>query len=163
MKKLLLALWLSTVALPGQSSRIQANELSTRERNALDAAVETFNTGMRLYAYKILSIRLKNATAVYEGEDVRITFSMKQTNCRKHNINTEQCHHKRKGLVLHCLACFAFEEQILEPLAYFMDCVPSRQPAKERLIQRQKKCEEVKEKIPVHYISQYSFLKRSDY
>nr|XP_033787909.1 retinoic acid receptor responder protein 2-like [Geotrypetes seraphini] len=160
MKKLILALWLSTVALPGQGSENQAGELPTRETNALDAAVETFNSDMRLYAYRIFSIRLRNSTAVFEGEDVRITFTMKQTNCQKQNVHTEQCRFKRHGLTLNCLACFAFEGQLLEPLAYFMDCVPRRQPTQDRLVQRQKRCEEVKEKIPIHYTGQYSFFQQ---
>ncbi|XP_029443872.1 retinoic acid receptor responder protein 2-like [Rhinatrema bivittatum] len=159
MKELLLALWLCTIALPGSDNWIQVNELIPHELKALETAVEDFNKNVNLHAFKILHIRLRNATVVYSGNDVRITFSMKQTNCHKHNFQADQCPHKRNGRVLHCIACFAFEDQTAEPLAQFMDCVPVRQPAQERLAQQQRKCEEVKQKIPVHHIGQYSFLK----
>ncbi|KAJ1098727.1 hypothetical protein NDU88_003834 [Pleurodeles waltl] len=177
MKKLLLALWLTTLAITAKSDPLGLSEL---ERKTLDTVVEEFNwkPGQK-YAHKPVAVQsreeksstfklqrketFQNSQVTYEvvseGAIVTLEFTIKPTSCKKEGFRPEKCSYRRFGRIQSCFACFKYEDANSQPLGQFWDCVPTRTPSLERRQQQQQKCEGVKRETTEHMIGQFSFLK----
>lgn len=157
MEKLLLALWLATLAVTARSDPLGLSEL---ERKTLDTVVEEFNWGSgQKYAHKAVSVNSREETVVSEGSTVTLEFTIKPTSCKKEGFRPEKCPYRRYGRLQSCFACFKYEDANSQPLDQFWDCVPTRTPSLERKKQQQQKCEAVKRETTEHMIGQFSFLK----
>ncbi|XP_069065338.1 retinoic acid receptor responder protein 2-like isoform X2 [Pleurodeles waltl] len=157
MKKLLLALWLTTLAITAKSDPLGLSEL---ERKTLDTVVEEFNwkPGQK-YAHKPVAVQSREEKVVSEGAIVTLEFTIKPTSCKKEGFRPEKCSYRRFGRIQSCFACFKYEDANSQPLGQFWDCVPTRTPSLERRQQQQQKCEGVKRETTEHMIGQFSFLK----
>ncbi|XP_029443876.1 retinoic acid receptor responder protein 2-like isoform X2 [Rhinatrema bivittatum] len=85
--------------------------------------------------------------ATTAGNFVKVTYTIKQTNCHKMNYQPDMCQHRANGRVRYCLACFAYQNSEAEPNAQFVDCLPRFPPGQERANQQMQRCEAVKKTI----------------
>nr|XP_033787918.1 retinoic acid receptor responder protein 2-like isoform X3 [Geotrypetes seraphini] len=84
------------------------------------------------------------------GKFIKVTYTIKQTNCNKRNYQPARCRHKVNGRVLHCVACFGYKNSEDEPAVKFVDCGPTALP-EERTSQQQQRCETVQSTISDRY------------
>ncbi|XP_029443874.1 retinoic acid receptor responder protein 2-like [Rhinatrema bivittatum] len=115
-------------------------------------AVAEYNKKEKSFAYKELSIQNSNGTATTAGNFVKVTYTIKQTNCHKRNYQPDMCQHRANGRVHYCLACFAYQNSETEPKAQFVDCLPRFPPQQERANQQMQRCEAVKKTIQQYEI-----------
>lgn len=132
---------------PSTGARIELDQVYELKDKTVALAVADYNKKIKHFAYKEWVILNTTGTATTTGNFVKITFSIKQTNCLSKDYRPDTCRHKRNGRVLHCVACFAYEKSEAEPAAKFVDCISSVSPSKTRANQQLQQCETVQKKI----------------
>nr|XP_033787917.1 retinoic acid receptor responder protein 2-like isoform X2 [Geotrypetes seraphini] len=146
LKALFLAVCLTCITsyVPGTNAQIRLKD------KTVALAVADFNTKSRHFAYKELDILSSTETDLNTGKFIKVTYTIKQTNCNKRNYQPARCRHKVNGRVLHCVACFGYKNSEDEPAVKFVDCGPTALP-EERTSQQQQRCETVQSTISDRY------------
>ncbi|XP_030051926.1 retinoic acid receptor responder protein 2 [Microcaecilia unicolor] len=153
LKALFLAVCLTWVTsyVPGTATQIELHGIHELKDKTVALAVANFNQRSSIHAYKELDTLNTTATATVTGTFVKVTFTIKETNCNKLGYQPDRCQHKGNGRVFYCVACFAYRAMEEESAAEFTDCVPRHPPTKGRANQQQQRCETVKRAIPDRY------------
>nr|XP_033787919.1 retinoic acid receptor responder protein 2-like [Geotrypetes seraphini] len=146
MKRALAAFYLGFAVAIMLAAGVEEEELTDVQKKVLDLSLQEYHEKEHVMnAFKVSSVQSATETVFSQGTFVQLQLLLKQTTCKKSHWQRKDCKILRRPRKLNCITCYKIEEDSLEVVSSYMDCIPEAllQPIREE--GRKEKCKEVKE------------------
>ncbi|XP_053322053.1 retinoic acid receptor responder protein 2 [Spea bombifrons] len=144
-------------------AQIPEKELTSMQRRAVHSVMREFHARDYINnGFHATSFQRANQMEFPAGIFVRVEFTMKQTDCRKHQWMEPKCKTPKNPRVYNCFTCFKFEFNSHQVISELKDCIPQRSVTPERTRKRETSCKEVQDRNETGELrlpGAFSFLK----
>ncbi|XP_030051905.1 retinoic acid receptor responder protein 2 isoform X1 [Microcaecilia unicolor] len=125
---------------------VEEEELTEMQKKVLGLSLQEYHKKEHVInAFKVSSIQSITETVFSQGTFVHLQLLLEQTSCRKHQWQKKDCKILRRARRLNCVTCYKIEEESLEVVSSYMDCIPEQLLQTDREEGRREKCNEVKQ------------------